>query len=156
MTFPNNQGPHELQYKSTTVLLSLEPYSAYYSEVFLKLWFNNLLGFELILISSFIETYCQPFLYESEKKKVCLDITHTKAGRELTHSYTKLVFQSGMTSNFWQERGLELHHIIYSNVEEENRNHKQLSLLYLGNKFCFRKEKRNNAFPKIKIISTNR
>lgn len=69
MTFADNQGPHGLPYKSTTVLLSLQPYSAYYSEVFLKVWFNNLLGFELILISSFIETYCQPFLYETEKKK---------------------------------------------------------------------------------------
>lgn len=68
MTFPDNQGPYGLQYKSVTVLLWLEPYSASYSEVFLKLWFNNLLGFALILISSFIETYWQPFLYESKKR----------------------------------------------------------------------------------------
>lgn len=83
MTFPNNQGPHGLQYKSTTVLLSLEPYSAYYSEVFLKLWFNNLLGFELILISSFIEIYCQPFLYESEKKKSALTLFTWKQAESL-------------------------------------------------------------------------
>lgn len=58
----DKQGPYGLQYKSVPVLLSLQPYSAYYSEVFLKLWFNNLLGFDMILISSFIETYWQPFL----------------------------------------------------------------------------------------------
>lgn len=58
----DKQGPYGLQYKSVPVLLSLQPYSAYYSEVFLKLWFNNLLGFELIFISSFIETYWQPLL----------------------------------------------------------------------------------------------
>ena len=52
-------------------------------------------------------------------KKGCLDIPHIKAGRELTHSYTKLVFQSGMTSNFSQEGSLELHCIIYSNVGEK-------------------------------------
>lgn len=33
----DKQGPYGLQYKSVPVLLSLQPYSAYYSEVFLKL-----------------------------------------------------------------------------------------------------------------------
>lgn len=76
MTFPDNQGPYGLQYKSATFfcfiylfICLLELYSlACYSKVFFTLWFNNLLSFELILISIFIETYWQPFLYENKKR----------------------------------------------------------------------------------------
>lgn len=84
----------------------------------------------------------------------CLDIPPIKAGRELTHSYAELVCQSGMTSHFSQE-GLELHCLIYSNIAEEKRNHNKLSVFYFGSTICFRKRKRNYAFPNIKIIYTH-